>query len=197
MNTNPVQNLQYVMPEDEDEDDFDDDAADEMVDIVAEEAQRENDQLQANKVGNTALMLADENDADENAQPIQEKGHGYQPQMMHQAPIMTNQLQTGVKPMNVASQYESAQLQANNLAAGAFQAKQIQNQLGAGRIRPQSAKTVQDHQFLASQQQQQMQINLMNQHLQQSQMINQPWLSPQQYDMMQQQQLMMGQGQLF
>ena len=38
MNNNPVQNLQYVMPEDEDEDEFDDDAADEMVDIVADEA---------------------------------------------------------------------------------------------------------------------------------------------------------------
>jgi len=58
------------MPEDED-DEYEEDAGDELVDMEDDEAQRENDQLQANKVGGTALMMAEENDdPDENAEPI-------------------------------------------------------------------------------------------------------------------------------
>ena len=41
---NPNPNIQYMMPEDEDEE-FDDDNGDELVDMEDEEAQRENDQL--------------------------------------------------------------------------------------------------------------------------------------------------------
>jgi len=55
MNSNQNPNFQYVMPEDEDED-YEDDAGDEIVDMEDDEAQPENDQLQANKVGGTALM---------------------------------------------------------------------------------------------------------------------------------------------
>lgn len=65
MNTNQNPNfVAYVMPEDEDEE-FEEDAGDELVDMDDDEAQRENDQLQANKVGGTALMNADDNDGDE------------------------------------------------------------------------------------------------------------------------------------
>ena len=41
---NPNPNIQYMMPEDEDEE-FEDDNGDELVDMEDEEAQRENDQL--------------------------------------------------------------------------------------------------------------------------------------------------------
>ena len=50
MNSNQ-NNFQYVMPEDEDED-YEDDAGEEMVDMEDDEAQLENDQLLANKVAN-------------------------------------------------------------------------------------------------------------------------------------------------
>ena len=43
------------MPEDEDED-YEDDVGDDIVDMEDDEAQPENDQLQANKVGGSALM---------------------------------------------------------------------------------------------------------------------------------------------
>ena len=65
------------MPEDED-DEYEEDPGDELVDMEDDEAQRENDQLQANKVGNTALMMAEENDPDENAEPILDKAAGQQ-----------------------------------------------------------------------------------------------------------------------
>ncbi len=42
MNTNQNANLQYVMPEDEDED-YEDDVGDEIVDMEDDEAQPEND----------------------------------------------------------------------------------------------------------------------------------------------------------
>ena len=91
MNTDPNPNFQYLMPEDEEEE-YEEDAGDEMVDMEEDddEAQRENDQLQANKVGGMALMMANENEADENAQPILNKGQMHQG--MPQQPIMTTQL---------------------------------------------------------------------------------------------------------
>ena len=86
-NANP--NFQYVMPEDED-DEYEEDPGDEIVDMEDDEAQRENDQLQANKVGNTALMMAEENDPDENAEPILDKAAAQQ--QFGQQPVATTNL---------------------------------------------------------------------------------------------------------
>ena len=44
------QNFAYVMPAD-DEDEYEDDGGNEMVDMEDDEAQPENDQLQNNKIG--------------------------------------------------------------------------------------------------------------------------------------------------
>ena len=52
MNGNTNQNFQYVMPDDDDEEDYAvEDGGNEMVDMDDDEAQVENDPLQANKVG--------------------------------------------------------------------------------------------------------------------------------------------------
>ena len=108
-----------------------------------DEAQRENDQLQANKVGNTALMMAEENDPDENAEPILDKAAAQQ--QFGQQPVATTNL--AQKPMEMGElggDFESAPAQPGGSLGppSGFTAKQIQNQMGTGRMRPQSAKTV-------------------------------------------------------
>ena len=64
MNSNQNPNFQYVMPEDEDEE-YEEDGGDEIVDMEDDEAQPENNQLVANKVqeedANQELNLQDEN----------------------------------------------------------------------------------------------------------------------------------------
>ena len=89
MNANANPNFQYVMPEDED-DEYEEDNGDELVDMEDDEAQRENDQLQANKVGGTALMEGGENDPDENAAPLLDKVAAQQ--QFGQAPVATTNL---------------------------------------------------------------------------------------------------------
>ena len=67
-------NFQYVMPDD-DEDEYEDDAGEEMVDMEDDEAQPENDQLVANKVQEDEDAQDDAND-EENRLPGNGKAFG-------------------------------------------------------------------------------------------------------------------------
>ena len=74
MNGNTNQNFQYVMPDDDDEEDYAvEDGGNEMVDMEDDDAWIENDPLQANKVGGLpdgVLMQGGssaDDDQDENA----------------------------------------------------------------------------------------------------------------------------------
>ena len=127
------------MPED-DEDEYEDDGGNEMVDMEDDEAQPENDQLQNNKIVG-GQGLPDQGSYDENRQPNIKKHFSAQNQQNNQANDQAKSQEDNAYQPNNGSGVDNMNDQAN--AINGFHAKQIQNHMGGGgRMRPQSAKTM-------------------------------------------------------